>query len=59
MSLNDPFADVIIPSHVNETDFEAELGFIMKKDCKNVKAEDALECVLGYVALNDVSARWW
>eukprot|EP00656_Telonema_subtile_P018458 TRINITY_DN19978_c0_g1_i4.p1 TRINITY_DN19978_c0_g1~~TRINITY_DN19978_c0_g1_i4.p1 ORF type:complete len:397 (-),score=86.14 TRINITY_DN19978_c0_g1_i4:47-1237(-) len=52
--------------HANETarqqcgaDYEAELGIIIGKDCKDVLAENALDCVLGYTALNDFSDRWW
>lgn len=38
-------------------DYEAELGVIIGKDAKNVKAEDALEYIFGYTIINDVSAR--
>lgn len=42
-----------------ETDFEAELGVVIKSHAKNVSAEDALDYVLGYTCANDVSARRW
>lgn len=38
-------------------DFEGELTFVIGKDAKNVKEEDALDYVLGYAASNDISAR--
>lgn len=38
-------------------DYEAELGIVIKKKCKDVKAEDAREVILGYTCLNDVTAR--
>lgn len=38
-------------------DYEVELGVIIGKDAKNVKAEDALEHIFGYTIINDVSAR--
>lgn len=38
-------------------DYEVELGVIIGKDAKNVKAEDALEYIFGYTIINDVSAR--
>lgn len=38
-------------------DFEGELAFVIGKDAKNVKEEDAIEYVLGYTASNDLSAR--
>lgn len=38
-------------------DYEVELGVVIGKDAKNVKAEDALEYIFGYTIINDVSAR--
>ncbi len=38
-------------------DYEVELGVIIGKDAKNVKAADALEYIFGYTIVNDVSAR--
>lgn len=49
-----------IDSHtdlVKDLDYEAELAVIIKKDAKNVKAQDAAEYVFGYTIVNDVSAR--
>ena len=40
-------------------DYEAELAVVIKKECKNVDKEKALEYVLGYTAGNDISAREW
>jgi len=42
-----------------QTDYEAELGVILGRNAKDVRADDALSCVLGYCCANDVSARWW
>lgn len=42
-----------------EVDFEAELAIIIKRHAKNIRAEDALDYVLGYTCANDVSARDW
>jgi 2-keto-4-pentenoate hydratase/2-oxohepta-3-ene-1,7-dioic acid hydratase in catechol pathway len=39
------------------TDYEAELAFIIKKDCRNVSEDDAMDFVLGFTCLNDVSQR--
>lgn len=50
----------IIDGHFDITDsadYEAELAVIIKKDAKNVKAGEAIDYVLGYSVLNDVSAR--
>ena len=38
-------------------DYEGELAFVIGRDAKNVKEEDALDFVLGYTIANDVSAR--
>jgi 2-keto-4-pentenoate hydratase/2-oxohepta-3-ene-1,7-dioic acid hydratase in catechol pathway len=40
-----------------EIDYEGELAVVIRKQCKNISAEEALEYVAGYMALNDVSAR--
>lgn len=41
----------------NKLDYECELAFIISKDAKNVKKEDAYDYVFGYTIVNDVSAR--
>lgn len=41
----------------NCLDYEIELGVIIGKDCKNVKAENASEYIFGFTILNDLSAR--
>jgi 2-keto-4-pentenoate hydratase/2-oxohepta-3-ene-1,7-dioic acid hydratase in catechol pathway len=51
---NDP---VILPRISTKVDFEAELGVVLGRRAKHVPRERALEHVLGYVNLNDVSAR--
>jgi 2-keto-4-pentenoate hydratase/2-oxohepta-3-ene-1,7-dioic acid hydratase in catechol pathway len=38
-------------------DYEAELGVIIGKTCKNVSYEEALDYVFGYTIINDVTAR--
>lgn len=38
-------------------DFEAELGVVIGRRARHVRAEDALDFVFGYTCLNDVSAR--
>jgi len=42
-----------------EVDYECELAAVIGRACKNVKAADALDYVLGYTCGNDVSARDW
>jgi len=38
-------------------DYEVELGVVIGRSAKNVRAEDAMDYVLGYTVINDVSAR--
>lgn len=38
-------------------DYEAELGIVIGKLCRNVKAAEALDYILGYTCVNDVTAR--
>lgn len=37
--------------------YEGELGVVIGKKCRSVKAEDALDYVLGYTIVNDLSAN--
>ena len=49
-----------IESHsgmVERLDYEVELGVILGKTAKNVKAADVADYIFGYTVLNDVSAR--
>jgi 2-keto-4-pentenoate hydratase/2-oxohepta-3-ene-1,7-dioic acid hydratase in catechol pathway len=49
--------DIVYPAGATRVDFEAELGVVIGKVCKNVREKDALEYVFGYCALNDVTER--
>jgi len=51
---NDP---IIVPKGSNHTDWEVELGFVIGKKAINVSVENALEYVLGFFLVNDVSER--
>lgn len=52
-----PKQPIVIPEGSTETDYEAELAFIIGRRAQNVKSDDALNYVLGYTNFNDVSAR--
>ena len=52
-----PGAEVIIPPGSVESDYEAEFGIVIGKQATRVSEADAMEHVLGYVCINDVSAR--
>ncbi|KAG7040304.1 hypothetical protein JMJ77_0009915 [Colletotrichum scovillei] len=53
-----PLDDIIAHEEAQSMlDYEGELVFVLSKDAKDVKEEDALGYVLGYTVGNDVSAR--
>ncbi|MCO6188410.1 fumarylacetoacetate hydrolase family protein [Rhizobium sp. L1K21] len=54
-----PYAEVDLPRVSERLDFEAELGVVIGRKCRHVKAEDALDVVAGYFVANDVSVRDW
>lgn len=59
-SVNGPFpAKINVPKIAQDgsSDYEAELSFVISKDCRDVSEENALDYVLGYTCSNDVSAR--
>ncbi len=51
---NDP---IIVPKGSQHTDWEVELGFVIGKKALNVSVENALDHVLGFFLVNDVSER--
>ena len=51
---NDP---IIIPKVSSHTDWEVELGFVIGKKAINVSVDKALDHVLGFFLVNDVSER--
>ena len=48
---------VLANDYTNTTDYEGELGLVLRKGGKNIKPEDAYGHVFGYTIINDVSAR--
>lgn len=60
-----PGEPIVIPKFLKEyhfpdeirNDYEAELAFIIKDRCRNVPADEALEHILGFTAMNDVGQR--
>ena len=52
-----PNDDVEIPRGSEKTDWEVELGVVIGKRAKYVRAEEALSYVAGYCTVNDVSER--
>lgn len=56
--INDPFG-LIEPGVTEKLDYEVELGVLIGRRAKGIKAADALDHVFGYFVANDVSARDW
>ncbi len=52
-----PNADIPFPPHIKKLDWEAELGVVIGRTCRNVSEEQALDYVAGYLIANDLSAR--
>ena len=56
-SVSGPNDDIVIPKNSNHTDWEVELGFVIGKKCSYVSEKDAMNYVLGFFLVNDVSER--
>ena len=52
-----PEAAIIYPRMSRRVDYEAELAVVIGKTAHRVREDEALEYVLGYTCLNDVTAR--
>ena len=52
-----PGAAIKIPEFATKVEFEGELALVIAKPCKNVKAQDWKDVVLGFTIINDVSSR--
>jgi 2-keto-4-pentenoate hydratase/2-oxohepta-3-ene-1,7-dioic acid hydratase in catechol pathway len=47
------------PNGTHALDLEGELAFVVGRRASRVSADEAIRCVAGYTAANDVSARDW
>ena len=52
-----PEENIIYPACSQRLDYEAELGVVIKDVTRHVSRKEAAEHILGYVCLNDVTAR--
>lgn len=50
-------AVVYPPSMTRRVDYEAELGIVLGKTCRNILPENADDYILGYTCFNDITAR--
>jgi len=51
--------DIIAPSDCTKIDWEVELAMAVGRQTKRIKAENAMDCIAGFMTTNDVSARDW
>ena len=56
-ALAGPFDTVKVPNFVTKLDYEGELAFVMGRRGKHIPKSEALDYILGYTVMNDVSAR--
>ncbi len=54
-----PHDDVVKPNLSDELDYEIELGVVIGRRCRHVRAEDARSVIAGYLVANDFSVRDW
>lgn len=56
-AVTDPEGTVERPDYTERFDYEGEIAVVIKKKAKNVSKAEALNYILGYTALNDITAR--
>ena len=56
-SIIGPNQTVLLPFKDRRVDHEAEIAFVVGKEAKDVKAEDASKYIFGYLALMDITVR--
>ncbi len=56
-SIIGPGQTVLLPFKDRRVDHEAEIAFVVGKEAKDVKAEDASKYIFGYLALIDITVR--
>jgi 2-keto-4-pentenoate hydratase/2-oxohepta-3-ene-1,7-dioic acid hydratase in catechol pathway len=52
-----PGAAIKLPADSSRVDFEGELGVVIGRPCRDVRAARAKQVILGYTVANDVTAR--
>lgn len=52
-----PHDAVVLPWDVEQPDFELELGVVIGRPARRVTREIALDCIAGYVIVNDLTSR--
>lgn len=57
--INSPYGDVRMPAVSDKLDYEVELGVVIGRRCRDVKAADARAVIAGYTVCNDFTVRDW
>ncbi len=52
-----PGEKIILPEMAERVDYEAELGVIIGRECRNIAPVEAEDYIFGFTCVNDVSAR--
>ena len=52
-----PNDNIVIPKNSKKTDWEVEIAFVVGKEAKYIKEEEAQDHIFGYCLVNDVSER--
>ena len=51
--------DIVAPLDCSKIDWEVELAMAVGRRAKRVSADNAMDCIAGFMTTNDVSARDW
>jgi 2-keto-4-pentenoate hydratase/2-oxohepta-3-ene-1,7-dioic acid hydratase in catechol pathway len=54
-----PYGDLVKPDLSSRFDYEGELGLVIGRGGRYIKADEALEAIAGYVVVMDGTAREW
>ena len=54
-----PREEILLPEESTKIDWEAELALVVGKKARRVSGQEAMEYILGFTVLNDVSVRDW
>ena len=57
--INGPNDDIELASDSKKLDWEVELGIVIGKETKNISEKEAVNHILGYCLVNDLSEREW
>ena len=52
-----PGDEIVLPAASKQVDYEAELAAVVGRTVRDVSEDEALDCIGGYTAANDVTAR--